>query len=425
MSMRIVPVGRAAAAVALLWAAVLTGCMEPYYSRPMTGLVLPVDPMTGEPVGNAASSELSALSGSGSTDGADAASSPATNPSAHQPRLMVYSARFELSVPNIDEAVDQLAARVGQMGGYVESRENARVVCRVPAEVFSELVDSLPSLGAIVNQTLSSQDVTRAHRDLGLRLETMEWSRRRILALLERAEKIEDVLRLEEELRRLTEEIERLQGDLRCLSEQIAYSTIEVLFRNAAVTPSMGGPSTHSPFAWVNQVGVEYVLAAFDSLEMSAEENPLTPALLLPGGVSLDVPEGFVLVERQRDQIKAVSPDESKLWLREFPATNRADLVFWSEALKNHLIHRRGYTLIEQRPVRDGSGLDGLELHFEVASRGIAYRYLVTLYVPDRPFWSSQGKIRVVEFLAPEPAFARHLQLVRRSTAPGTIEGRL
>jgi len=371
---------------------------------------------------NAALSERDAATGAASTDGADAT---AMNLRPQQSRLMVYSARFELSVPNIDEAVDQLATQVGQLGGYVESRQNARLVCRVPAELFSTLVDSLPSLGAIVNQTLSSRDVTRAHRDLGLRLETMEWSRRRILSLLERAEKIEDVLRLEEELRRLTEEIERLQADLRCLSEQIAYSTIEVLFQSAAGMPSTGGPRTRSPFAWVNQVGVQYVLSAFDSLEMSAEENPLTTALLLSGGVSLDVPEGFVLVERQRDQIKAVSPDESKLWLREFPATNRAGLAFWSEALQNHLIHRRGYTLVEQRPVRDGSGLDGLELHFEVASHGVTYRYLVTLYVPDRPFWSSQGKIRVLEFLAPEPAFARHLQLVRRSTAPGMNEGRL
>ena len=414
MSTRISAIQGAAAVLALLSVSVLTGCTERLYSTGTT-------PPGAMPLGAA---DPLILPGTGEETGGDAAgaaSPAATDPGPRSRRLMVHSARFELSTPSVEEAVGRLAARVEQLGGYIESRKNAQVVCRVPAEYFSDLVTSMPSFGAIVNQTLGSQDVTRAYRDLGLRLETAEWSRRRVLALLERAEKIEDVLKLEEELRRLTEQIERLKGELALLSEQVTYSRVEVLFRDTAGMPNMAGPRVHSPFAWVNHVGVEHVMEAFGSVEMSAGENWLAPALLLPGAVSIDVPGGFVLVERDRDQIKAVSPDESKLWLREFSATSRADLAFWSEALKSHLIHRRGYELVAERPVRDKADRDGLELLFQVVSRDTVQRYLVTLYVLDGPFWSNNGKVRVVEFVAPGEAFDRHLQLVRRSTAPGSV----
>ena len=116
-------------------------------------------------------------------------------------------------------------------GGYLESREDAHVVCRVPAARFQEIVAGMPALGSIVSQTIRNDDVTRQYHDLRLHIETAEWSRRRVLGLLEKAEKIEDIIKLEEELLKLTATIESLKGTLETLSEQIAYSRIEVLFR--------------------------------------------------------------------------------------------------------------------------------------------------------------------------------------------------
>jgi len=336
-------------------------------------------------------------------------------------RLMVYSARFQISTPNVDDSIDRLAEQVARLGGYLESRLNATVVCRVPAEHCSELVAAMPSLGGILNQAMASQDVTREHRDLGLRLETAEWSRRRVLALLERAEKIEDVLKLEEELRRLTEQVERLKGELRHLSEKITYSRVEVTFQNAAVMRTVDSLSTQSTFAWVNRVGVEQVLSAFSPVTTSADKTPLSPSLVLPGAVSANIPDGFLVVEKDREQIKVVSPDESKLWVRDLPAARRADLSFWSEALKNHLIRRRGYTLVEERPVENEDGQRGRELLFQVVTRGVTHRYLVTLHVRDGLPWSSKDTIRVSEFVASGEAFDRHIELVRRSTSPVAV----
>ena len=79
----------------------------------------------------------------------------------------------------------------------------------------------------------------------------------------EKAQEVEDALKIEAELRRLSEEIDRLKGQLKLLSEQIAYSTIDVGFVSKAPQPRPVSVRRHSRFPWVNQVGVEHVLNNF------------------------------------------------------------------------------------------------------------------------------------------------------------------
>ena len=171
--------------------------------------------------------------------------------SAGQPgaaRQMVYTARFDIATSNVDEAMGQFIRGVQSAGGYLESREDSRVIGRVPAARFPEIMAGMPSLGNIVSQTIRNDDVTRQYHDLTLHIETAEWSRRRVLGLLEKAEKIEDILKLEEELLKLTASVEGLKGTLQDLSEQISYSRIEVLFRHGCRNRTWAGPTPTAPF---------------------------------------------------------------------------------------------------------------------------------------------------------------------------------
>ena len=99
-----------------------------------------------------------------------------------------------------------------------------------------------------------------AWADLHIRLENAEKARTRILALLDRAQKMEEIIVLEKELRRLTEEIETMRAQLRGMDDQIAFSTITVEFRSNA--PEIYGRVDRevSPFGWINQVGAEHAL---------------------------------------------------------------------------------------------------------------------------------------------------------------------
>ena len=169
-------------------------------------------------------------------------------------RQMVYTARFDVATSNVDDAMGRFLYAVRDAGGYLESREDAHVVCRVPAARFDAFIATIPSLGNIVRQTIRNDDVTRKYHDLKLHIETAEWSRRRVLGLLDKAQKIDDIIKLEGELLRLTAMIEELQGTLKDLSEQIAYSRVEVFFCPRSPEVRTGRPDAQSPFAWINQV---------------------------------------------------------------------------------------------------------------------------------------------------------------------------
>jgi hypothetical protein len=178
-------------------------------------------------------------------------------------RLRIYVGRLELLVPNAADATAKLLGRLEALGGYVEKRENASFTCRVPAAAFEKLVGEVRGWGKVLNDLVQAIDVTKQYQDLRLRLESAQASHKRLLELLAKADKVEDMLKIEAELRRLTEEIERMTAELRSLSEEIAYSKLQVVFREEAPAPVAKRPRGPSRFEWINQVGVEPLLERF------------------------------------------------------------------------------------------------------------------------------------------------------------------
>ena len=151
---------------------------------------------------------------------------------------------------------------ISARGGYISRRDGSELVCRVPAAQFEAVLVELRSFGRVLRDAVQAQDVTEQHRDLAIRLDNAKRSRDRLLILLEKAEKIEDLLKIESELRRLTEEIETMTAQLQNLESQIAHSTITVSF---AMTTRSDEPARRRPsrFGWINSVGAEHVLRRF------------------------------------------------------------------------------------------------------------------------------------------------------------------
>ena len=85
--------------------------------------------------------------------------------------------------------------------------------------------------------------------------------RDRLEALLGRAASVEDSLRIESELARVTEEIERLSGELAQLSHRIAYSKITVRLQAREVEAEpVRDVAVRLPFPWLESLGLEHLL---------------------------------------------------------------------------------------------------------------------------------------------------------------------
>lgn len=229
------------------------------------GMVAPEISRRPEPVG----AEATQLTSFAPEEARAAAEPPAPAPEAapaHREapkRLMVYAAQLSLLVPSVEDAVARLLRRMEETGGYLEKREDGVVTCRVPAARFKETLDEVRGWGRVTRESVEALDVTKQYFDLRIRIENAEKTRGRLVALLERAELVEDALRIETELRRLAVEIDQLKGELEHLSERIAYSKITVDFQTSAPPARAISARKGSRFDWINRVGVEHVLAQF------------------------------------------------------------------------------------------------------------------------------------------------------------------
>ena len=337
---------------------------------------------------------------------------------------MIYSAKFAIATATVNETIEQFIAGVNQIGGYLESRDDNRVVVRVPADSFDRVVDNTPSLGKVLSRSIKNEDVTRNYRNLRLRIESLAAAHQRILELLKTADKLDDIIKLEEQLRELTLQLETAQGEFKSLNEQVVFSRVEIEFREKTAEAAAQGSQKKSTFAWINQVGIKQITNAFEYLDWSDVTARRTLKTMWPGAVNIPLPEGFVVVERKRDELKAVTASDARLSIQKLPVSKNGDISFWSEALTNHLVDHRGYELVAVRNVRDARGREGRELTFDVVIGGEPTRYLATMFVKQRPIWSRNNVIQVTEFVAPKEEFQQQVEKLHESKAWRVVETR-
>ena len=164
----------------------------------------------------------------------------APTPSAAAPataaRLLVYHAEVRLKTTNMPRAMTQLDSLVRRSGGYLSAVAETRAdgewrqatTVRVPPAQFRMLLNGLAGLGNIEEKKLSTDDVTAEHADIAARLQTKRAVAQQYTTLLAKAQKIKDILDIEEKLGEVREEIEATESRLKTLNNQVAYSTIEL-----------------------------------------------------------------------------------------------------------------------------------------------------------------------------------------------------
>ena len=131
---------------------------------------------------------------------------------------------------------------VRRMGGFVQRSNTHSATLMVPAERLDETLEALERLGKVAHKEVRAEDVTEEYLDLTIRLENLEKARQRYQELLERSETVEEALKVEQQLERLTIEIERLKGRIAYLERVVRLSTVEVAFER---------PMKPGPLGWV------------------------------------------------------------------------------------------------------------------------------------------------------------------------------
>lgn len=157
-------------------------------------------------------------------------------------RQFIQSAALRIEREDPESGVKAASELARSIGGYVQASSGEFATLMVPSTRLDEALTGLAALGKVEHRDVRTEDVTEARRDLVLRLDNLQRTRRRYLELLEKAETVEATLAVERELERLTLEVERLSAQL---------ESVETRVELAAVNVSFAKPVRPGPIGWV------------------------------------------------------------------------------------------------------------------------------------------------------------------------------
>jgi hypothetical protein len=153
-------------------------------------------------------------------------------------RKLIRNATVELEIVSFDDAVQKITAFANEDRGYVATTNSQKqangklrgqVIVKVLPENLDRLLQKLRGLGELKNQTVGTEDVTKAYFDTDARLKNAHVMEQRLIDMLNtKTGKVSDLLQVEKELGRVREEIEKMQGDLKYWDSQVQFATVTI-----------------------------------------------------------------------------------------------------------------------------------------------------------------------------------------------------
>jgi hypothetical protein len=108
---------------------------------------------------------------------------------------------------------------------------------------FESFEDGLASCGgAILSRNVFVDEVTDYYYDTEARLKSLQTQEDQLMKLLEKADKLEVIIQLQNELSNVRYQIESMQGTLRRLDSQVAYSTVTINVREVYESTAIQAP---------------------------------------------------------------------------------------------------------------------------------------------------------------------------------------
>jgi Domain of unknown function (DUF4349) len=212
-------------------------------------------------------------------------------------RKIIRNGEFTIESKNPTEDQRKIQAIAESFGGFVVTSEfqqssdavsKVNVIVRVPAAQFQAATDKIRSIGQVLREKISGQDVTEEYVDLEAQLRAKKALEAQFLEIMKQSRKVEEALSVQEKLSDVRTEIERLEGRRRYLENQAALSTVNVTLQTPAplIAASQTGfwASVKSSFGNGVDEAVSIVLGLIHFVIVML---PVFVLILLPGGLLL------------------------------------------------------------------------------------------------------------------------------------------
>ena len=173
--------------------------------------------------------------------GSAVSDSAAEAPNLPADRKLIRTVRMQAETDDLNGVMSQLEQKIAQFGGYLQQKElyqgstyrntqhrNASLVIRIPAQDLNAFLAHLSGATHVISVSETVDDVTLHYIDVDSQLKALRVEEERLLAMMEKAENLADLLAIEKRLTQVQQEIQSVASQLKALDSQIEYATIHL-----------------------------------------------------------------------------------------------------------------------------------------------------------------------------------------------------
>ena len=156
---------------------------------------------------------------------------------------LIKTGSLTLEVRKVPDALTAMKGIAEKYGGYLSSsslsqgsadRLSATATLRVPGGQYDAMLAEIRAQGKVIAESLNAQDVTEEYVDLTAQREAKKRQLDQYNLIMQKADKIEDILKIQVEIERVQVELDRLAGRLQYLDNRVDLATLSVYLQEPA-----------------------------------------------------------------------------------------------------------------------------------------------------------------------------------------------
>ena len=158
-------------------------------------------------------------------------------PSDSSERIIIENTSLSLQVKEVAESINKIEEKTKALGGFLinshlskpESAASGTISVRIPEDKRKEAMDSFKEMAVkVVSESVNGNDVTDQYMDLEARLEVLYKTKVKYEEILQRADKVNDLLNVQQQLTSLQNQIDNLKGQQKYLEQSAKLTKITV-----------------------------------------------------------------------------------------------------------------------------------------------------------------------------------------------------
>lgn len=175
-------------------------------------------------------------------------------------RKIIYNAYLSLEVELFDDTVKAIRELTQKSGGYVENfssyiyyseperdiyLKEGTIVIRIPVEKYGDVSNELVKFGHLISQNEMTENITEQYIETESRIRMLELEQERLLEIMEKAEEVEDLIKLEERLNQVRTNLEIYKSMIKNWDKLVEFSTFTITIKEV---------KTIEPIKWLTPI---------------------------------------------------------------------------------------------------------------------------------------------------------------------------